>query len=201
MAVTMLAVRPSCRKNRRWPTPHSGALRNSSAAAPPCGTPSASAPMLCTAMSENGSNVALLSGAKGDGPVVSVGVWQSPHPTAMKTARPAIVDADPSPGDGGPRKRMNAANKTVSPETSAGVPESTPPLLVWSSGDPLNTQPGTADRSLVKFSFETPCSTLYASPAKIISDLFCAFQPNFVTVPSFPDVLSRPETGNTCGVV
>src|SRR6185295_15575442 len=146
-------------------------------------------------MSENGSNVALLSGANGDGPVVSDGVWQSPQPTDMNTARPAVVVALGSAGDGGARKRMNAANSTVSPEASAGVPESTPWLLVWSSGDPLNTQPGTADRSLVKFSFETPCSTLYASPAKIISDLFCAFHPNFVTVPSLPEVLSRPETG------
>src|SRR6185295_4872147 len=126
----MLEVRPSCRKNRRWPTPHSGALRNSSDAAPPWGTPSASAPMLWTAMSENGSNVTLLSGANGEGPVVSDGVWQSPQPTAMNTARPAVVAADPSPGDGGARKRMNAANSTVSPETSAGVPESTSWLLV-----------------------------------------------------------------------
>src|SRR5262245_12653333 len=38
-----------------------------------------------------------------------------------------------------------------------------------------------------------PISTLYASPEKISSDLFCAFQPNRVTVPSLPLVLSRPE--------
>ena len=61
-------------------------------------------PMLWIAMSENGSNVTLLSGANGDGPVVSDGVWQSPQPTAMKTARPArrrrrrLAPASAAPG-------------------------------------------------------------------------------------------------------
>jgi len=41
-------------------------------------------------------------------------------------------------------------------------------------------------------SFVTPCSTLYASPAKIDSDLFCAFQPNRVMEPSLPLRLKCP---------
>src|SRR5512142_886164 len=39
-------------------------------------------------------------------------------------------------------------------------------------------------RSFGKLTLETPCSTLYASPAKISSDLFCAFQPKRLVVPS-----------------
>src|ERR1043165_6730380 len=138
----MLAVLPSCRKNSRCPAPHSGALRNSSEPAAPWGTRSASAPMLWIAMSENGLYVTLLSGANGDGPVVSDGVWQSAQPTLLKTARPFVVE-------GVAGKRMKAANSTASLDTAAGSPASIPSLLVWSSGEPLNTQPATAERSLV----------------------------------------------------
>ena len=38
MAVNRLLLRPSCRKNTRWPTPHSGALRNWKPLALPCVT-------------------------------------------------------------------------------------------------------------------------------------------------------------------
>src|SRR5437660_505897 len=37
--------------------------------------------------------------------------------------------------------------------------------------------PAPPSRSFGKLTLETPCSTLYASPEKISSDLFCAFQP------------------------
>ena len=41
-----------------------------------------------------------------------------------------------------------------------------------------------------------PISTLYASPEKIWSDLFWAFQPNRVIVPSFPFRFGRPKIPN-----
>jgi len=40
----------------------------------------------------------------------------------------------------------------------------------------------------------TPISTFSASPAKISRDLFCAFQPKRVIVPSFQLVLKTPPT-------
>ena len=64
---------------------------------------------------------------------------------------------------------MNAAKFTTSDDISDAVPMGVPKLgllafwfsrLVASSGVPLKTQPGTALRSLGKFSLETPCSTL-----------------------------------------
>src|SRR5580698_833153 len=96
---------------------------------------------------------------------------------------------------------MNAAKFTMSDDISDAVPTGKPKLglltfpfsrFVASSGDPLKTQPGTALRSLGKFSFDPPCSTLSASPTKISRDLFCAFQPKRVMVPSLPLVLKTP---------
>ncbi len=43
-----------------------------------------------------------------------------------------------------------------------------------------------SSRSDWKSSLEMPISTLYASPEKISSDLFCAFQPKRAIVPSLP---------------
>src|SRR5206468_793576 len=106
-------VRPSCKKNSRCPAPQSGALRNSSEAAAPCGTRSASAPILCSAMSENGLYVTLLSAAVGEPAAVSDGVWHEAQPTALKTARPLVVDGVAAAGAGGASRRMNAANSTV----------------------------------------------------------------------------------------
>src|SRR5450755_2495178 len=54
-----------------------------------------------------------------------------------------------------------------------------------------------SSRSFGKTSFVTPISTLYASPAKTVSDLFCAFQPKRVTPPSLGLVLSVPPTRPT----
>src|SRR4029079_19522537 len=100
---------------------------------------------------------------------------------------PRFSDAVAVVGCGSDDRRMNAANIVVS---------AAPPVVVSvaSSGFELNTQPETAERSLLNSSFDTPCSTLYASPANTSSDLFCAFQPNRVTVPSLPLRLSSPPT-------
>src|SRR5258708_19111122 len=54
MALSRSLVRPSWRKNSRWPTPHSGTVRNSSGPAAPWMMKSASpAPRWCTSRSEN----------------------------------------------------------------------------------------------------------------------------------------------------
>src|SRR6478609_12204438 len=62
---------------------------------------------------------------------------------------------------------------------------------VLSSGVKLVAQPPVV-LSLVKSSLVMPISTLEASPENISIDLFCAFQPNLVMVPSLPLVLKRP---------
>jgi len=51
---------------------------------------------------------------------------------------------------------------------------------------------GVSSRAVGNWSLVIPISTLYASPAKIASDLFCAFQPKRVIVPSFPLRLGMP---------
>ena len=57
--------------------------------------------------------------------------------------------------------------------------------LSVSSGVALNKQPGVSSRSWGKSWFVIPISTLYASPANMMSrDLFCAFHPKRVIVPS-----------------
>src|ERR1043165_296840 len=121
----------------------------------------------------------------GEAAVVRLREWQCTQPTLSNSAEPRVAAADKGAGVGGADRRMKFANCTMS---------EVPPSLVeiGSSGVGLKTQPGTAERSLVKPSLLTPCSTLYASPAKKVSDLFCAFQPNLVTVPSLPLVLRRP---------
>src|SRR5579864_2133746 len=65
-------------------------------------------------------------------------------------------------------------------------------MLLESSGEWLKTQPATKPLSLGNTSLDTPCSTLYASPENTIRDLFWAFQPKRVMVPSFPAVLKVP---------
>jgi hypothetical protein len=54
-------------------------------------------------------------------------------------------------------------------------------------------QPGVSSRFCGKRSLLTPISTLYASAENINKDLFCAFQPNRVIVPSLPLRLGNPE--------
>src|ERR1700689_2394589 len=83
MATVRSLVRPSCKKNRRWPTPQSGAERNCCGPALPWVIPSERpVPMLWTAKSEYGWKVTLLSaGSNDEAAVVSVGVWQFAQPT------------------------------------------------------------------------------------------------------------------------
>src|SRR5215471_17184618 len=109
----------------------------------------------------------------------------SEHPLPMEAEPPGVV----LDGMGGARKRMKAANFSGPPMASAGVAASG---FVMSLGTVANWQLDVSPRSWEKSSLEMPCSTLYASPAKIRSDLFCAFQPKRVTVPSLPLVLGEP---------
>src|SRR5437879_8481225 len=51
---------------------------------------------------------------------------------------------------------------------------------------------GSSLLSFGKNSLVTPISTLYASPENSSSDLFCAFHPKRVTVPSLPFVFTDP---------
>src|ERR1700746_1039229 len=131
----------------------------------------------------------------GDCPVGSVDEGQRRQPIDQNGAAPFCVDEPAAAGVGGAERRANSAKLTASPDISEAVPV-VPPLsftvCVLSSGVALNTQPGTALRSFGNSSFATPISTLYASPEKMSSDLFCAFQPKRVMVPSLPLVLKEP---------
>src|SRR5580704_17112421 len=126
--------------------------------------------------------------------------WHSAHPTLVNTACPLVSEVELVVGAGGANNRANAAKlitcdervEAVGGPLAVGRPCGGPRRLVESSGVALNTQPATADRSFGNASFDTPCSTLYASPEKISSDLFCAFQPNLVMVPSLPLPLNDP---------
>src|SRR5262249_6366466 len=66
-------------------------------------------------------------------------------------------------------------------------------MMTWalSSGVGLVAHPPLV-RSLVNSWWGIPISRLEASPENISMDLFCAFQPNLVMVPSLPLVLNRP---------
>src|SRR2546426_12609420 len=93
--------------------------------------------------------------------------------------------------------------KVAKPTVSLGIWAPELSKLVWSSGVPLNRQEtggglGGNPRSLWNSSLDTPCSTLYASPAKSSSDLFCAFHPNRAMVPSLPFRLGWPEMPRDC---
>src|SRR5579859_5841575 len=125
---------------------------------------------------------------KTDAAVVSEVLWHRLHPMLLNSDCPFSSDEVCVVGTGGAERRMNAAKLIM----SEGVVLPPEPMLVWSSGVALNTQPAVTPRSFGKTSFDTPCSTLYASPAKISSDLFWAFQPKRVTVPSLPLVFRRP---------
>src|SRR6266849_5293025 len=122
-------------------------------------------------------------------PVVRVSVWHKAQPIRPKSRWPFWADGDCATGVGGAERRMKAANIAVS---EAPVAALFPARLVESSGLGLYWQPAAVARSLGNTSFETPCSTLYASPAKMSSDLFCAFQPKRVIDPSFPVRFSLP---------
>src|SRR5262245_57447599 len=102
MACWMSLVRPSCRKKMRWPTPHSGAERNSLPLAAPWETLSARPPpMLCTATSEDRFAV-LLRRAATDcwSDVVRLGVWHRAQPIAENTCLPRLIEAAEAPVNG-----------------------------------------------------------------------------------------------------
>src|SRR5580658_3567785 len=134
MAVTRLAVRPSCRKKRRWPTPQSGADRKSwGPAAPWVATSASPVPMLWTAKSENGEKATLLiAGSSPDASVLSDGVWQFPQPMAMNSVLPVATSAAvivvppatklPIAGLGGDENRIAEEKSVMSDDISEAVP-------------------------------------------------------------------------------
>jgi len=119
--------------------------------------------------------------------VVSIGVWQSAQPIAEKSWRPRPIEAVPpgvsTDGCGGARNVMKKANFWM-PLSTSGAPA--PSRFVTSFGIVTSGQDAASSRSVWKSSLVMPCSTLYASPAKRSSDLFCAFQPKRAMVPSLP---------------
>src|SRR5579871_1691705 len=127
-----------------------------------------------------------------DWPVVREGEWHKLQPTLLNSAAPFCVEVVDGPGVGGADRRMNIAKFVMSEFASALPPPVSAAEFVASSGIELKRHPVTADRSFGKISFETPISTLYASAANINRDLFCAFHPKRVIVPSLPLVLKRP---------
>src|ERR1700722_20185608 len=98
----------------------------------------------------------------GEAAVVSDGEWQSAQPTVVNRSWPFFSDGEAVVGVGGPDSRMNAAKFTVSDDICDTVPASPPLYTITeaSSGVLLNTQPGTAERSFMKISLATPCSSL-----------------------------------------
>src|SRR6516225_12171394 len=96
------------------------------------------------------------------------------------------MDGVSEAGVGGASIRMKLAKASMSERTAVleGGVEAGVKLSV-SSGVALKIQPGVSSRSWGKSWFVTPISTLYASAANLRRDLFCAFQPKRVIVPSF----------------
>src|SRR5437867_10775434 len=127
-------------------------------------------------------------------PVLRVGVWQSAHPTSVKSFRPLAIESAPPgvsrEGAGGARKRAKKANFSIALIPSTSVLAS---VLVTSLGTSENWQLGVSSRSVWNSSLVIPISTLYASPEKSSSDLFWAFHPNRATVPSLPLLFAWPE--------
>src|SRR5215475_13304387 len=139
----------------------------------------------------------------------TVGLWQTAQPTALNNWPPLVIDcaetrcplSTTAPGFGGARRRMKLANAETSSITagagvwcgfdaSSGYP--LPPRPKQLAGRPKTCSSSGVGRSCVNSRLLMPISTLYASPAKICSDLFCAFQPNREMVPSLPLLLKSP---------
>src|SRR5581483_10332819 len=142
IAVSRLAVRPSCRKKIRWPSPHNGEERNWSPPAPPCETLSfRPVPMWWTSRSLKRFAVTLPSpGVRDEAEVASEGVWHEEQPIELNSDLPALMEVEPPgvvvDGAGGADKRMNMENFT----TSLDVPNAVWLNCVWSSGVPLMRQ-------------------------------------------------------------
>src|SRR6516225_4028128 len=96
------------------------------------------------------------------------------------------MDGVSEAGVGGASIRMKLAKASMSERTAVleGGVEAGVKLSV-SSGVALKRHPGVSSRSWGKSWLVIPISTLYASPANMRSDLFCAFHPKRVIVPSF----------------
>src|SRR5213593_1190107 len=162
MAPSRLVARPSWRKKRRCPTPHRGAVLNSSPLATPCEMSSARpAPMPWRARSEYRLTGFLRRAATVALPVKSVGVWHRAHPTFWNSVLPLATDTGvPGPvvdGVGGARNLTKAANFSGPLSVSAAL---VPPALVVSFGTVANWQLGFSSRSCEKTSLVMPCSTL-----------------------------------------
>src|ERR1700755_2852402 len=69
------------------------------------------------------------------------------------------------------------------------------PVLVWimSAGSDARVQLSSSVLDVGSRSLVMPSSTLYASPANWVIDLFCAFQPKRLIVPSFGLLLVTPR--------
>ena len=120
--------------------------------------------------------------------MVNEGVWQWIQPILAKVARPFSLDGVAGAGVGGASIRMKLAKASMSEMTAVfelPVAAGVGVKLSVSSGVALKRQPGVSSRSCGNSWFVTPISTLYASLANMRRDLFCAFHPKRVMVPSF----------------
>ena len=126
---------------------------------------------------------------KGLAPVVKVGVWQWAQPISTNSRDTRFTVLSLGPRAGGARNIMKLAKLVGSSNTAASV---SPPMWKVSLGGADGEQLGVSSRSVGNRKFVMPISTLYASPAKISSDLFCAFQPKRLTVPSLALRFSAP---------
>src|SRR5215467_396764 len=95
----------------------------------------------------------------GDAAVFNDDEWHRTQPMLLNNAWPFMAEAESGAGVGGAVRRMKTAKLVVS-DSGLPVSETSGGTGVLSSGVALNTQPGTAARSLVNSSLETPCSTL-----------------------------------------
>src|SRR5260370_38458266 len=95
----------------------------------------------------------------GDAAVFSVDGHPSQQALLLNNDCAMTGEAESGAGVGGAVRRMNTAKLVVS-ESGLPVSETLGGTGVLSSGVSLNTQPGTAARSLENNSLETPCSTL-----------------------------------------
>src|SRR5258705_13678536 len=123
-----------------------------------------------------------------------LGVWHSAQPVLANVSRPRLIESAPpglsAEGVGGARKRMNSVKRSIELSTAAGVAPSRVASLL---GTVATLQASVSSRSVGKAPLVMPISTLYASPEKISSDLFCAFQPKRPVVPSLPFLFGWPE--------
>src|SRR2546428_1962829 len=106
IASSRSVVRPSCRKKILCPSPHRGAVRNSSPLAFPWRMSSARpGPRLCSSKSEKRLARFWLSAALEELPVVRYGVWQRAQPISTNDARPRTIDIVSGAGFAGARNR------------------------------------------------------------------------------------------------